>query len=129
MVHQVRILLVGAAITLASLVLTAAPVPTALVPDEQQPPAAPPTQQPGEIVVAIKGGQGAPKLAVPDFIPLSTDPETREAAQLLGEVLWSDFAFEREFTMIPRNEHKNVPPATSLDAIPFDRWKELGAEA
>jgi TolB protein len=137
MVHQARIFLVGAAITVASLVLTAAPGPGALL-GQQQPPAAPPatqqpgapgTQQPRELVITIKGAGGAPKLAVPDFIPLSTDADAREAAQTIGEVVWGDFAFEREFDMIPRNENRNVPPATSLDAIPFDRWKELGAEA
>src|SRR5262249_52381287 len=99
--------------------------------DQQQPPAAPPAaQQPHEVTVVIAGVTGgAPKLAVPDFIPLSTDADAREAAQTIGEVLWNDFAFEREFNMIPRNENHNVPPATSLDAVPFDRWKELGAEA
>jgi TolB protein len=123
MVHS-RFLLVGVAVALASsLVLTAAPTP------QQQPPAPPATQQPGELQIVIKGGTGAPKLAVPDFIPLSTDPDTREAAQTLGEVLWADFSFEREFNMIPRTENRNVPPATSLEAVAFDRWKELGAEA
>jgi len=122
MVHP-RFLLTGVAVALASsLVLTAATTP-------QQPPAPQAPQQPSEIQLVIKGGTGAPKLAVPDFIPLSTDPDAREAAQTLGEVLWADFAFEREFNMIPRTENRNVPPATSLEAVAFDRWKELGAEA
>jgi len=127
MVHHARLLLAGSAITVASFVLMAAPSAAPQQPPPGQPPA---TQQPSEITTSvIKTGGAAPKLAVPDFIPLSTDPETRDAAQLLGQVLWDDFSFEREFQMIPRNENHNVPPATSLDAIPFDRWKELGAEA
>src|SRR5581483_5945701 len=124
MVHQARNLLVGSLITMtASLVLMAAPA------GQQQPPPQP--QQPTEIQASVIGGKGgsAPKLAVPDFIALSTDPDTREAAQQLGEVLWSDFAFEREFDMIPRKENANVQPATSLEAVAFDRWKELGADA
>jgi TolB protein len=138
MVHQARILLVGGVVTMAaSLVLMAAPGPAssseiAEVSEvhQAQPPSTPPAQQPGEISTVVRGVTGsAPKLAVPDFIPLSTDPEAREAAQQLGEILWSDFAFEREFDMIPRKEYSNVPPAASLDAMPFDRWKELGAEA
>jgi TolB protein len=129
MVHQARLLLAGSAIAIGSFVMMA--VPSAA---PQQPPATgqpPATQQPSEIstsVIKVGGGQ-APKLAVPDFIALSTDPETREGAQLLGQVLFDDFSFEREFQMIPRNETHNVPAATSIDAIPFDRWKELGAEA
>lgn len=124
MVHQARNLLVGSLITMtASLVLMAAPA------GQQQPPPQP--QQPTEIQASVIGGKGgsAPKLAVPDFIALSTDPDTREAAQQLGEVLWNDFAFEREFDMIPRKENANVQPATSLEAVAFDRWKELGADA
>ena len=97
----------------------------------QQPPAQPTppaTQQPDRISTAITGSGGAPKLAVPDFIPLSTDAETRQVAQMLGEVLLNDMAFEREFYMVPRKEYGNMPAATSVEAVPFDRWKELGAE-
>src|SRR5687767_10022013 len=92
-----------------------------LVLSGQQPPAQPTpptTQQPDRVGVVITGGTGAPKLAVPDFIPLSTDAETRQVAQMLGEVLFNDMAFEREFDMIPRKEYGNVPAATSIDAVP-----------
>jgi TolB protein len=98
----------------------------------QQPPAQPtppPPQQPGHVTTTVTGvGGGAPKLAVPDFIPLSTDAETRQVAQMLGEVLFNDMAFEREFDMIPRKEYANVPAATSIEAVPYESWRELGAD-
>ena len=101
-----------------------------LVLSGQQPaqPTPPATQQPDRVGVVITGQGGAPKLAVPDFIPLSTDAETRQVAQMLGEVLFNDMAFEREFDMIPRKEYGNVPAATSIDAVPYEAWKELGAD-
>ncbi len=70
-----------------------------------------------------------PKYAVPDFIALSPDPEVQAAAKVLGQVLWDDLNFEREFYMIPRDTYASIPAAKSIDAVPFDRWKELGADA
>ncbi len=90
----------------------------------QQPP-----QQPPAISLTITGESGAlPHYAVPDFIPLSNDAETVAAAKTIGEVLFADLAFEREFEMIPRDTYASIPPARSLSAIPFDRWRELGAD-
>ncbi|HZL96336.1 MAG TPA: hypothetical protein VFB99_21965, partial [Vicinamibacterales bacterium] len=51
-----------------------------------------------------------------------------EAARVIGEVLWDDLNFEREFYMIPRDTYKSIPVATSIDALPYDRWRELGAD-
>jgi TolB protein len=96
-----------------------------------QPPPAPqpPVQQPQEISSVIRGTTGGkPKLAVPDFISLSPDAETRTIAATIGSVLWDDLAFEREFYMVPRDTYATIPPATSADAVPFERWRELGAE-
>ena len=45
----------------------------------------------------------APRFAVPDFIALSKDAETVDAAQTIGRVLWDDLNFEREFALIPRD--------------------------
>src|SRR5688572_33325283 len=78
----------------------------------QNPPAAP--QQPApasqsEISIAITGDIGAPlHYAVPDFIPLTSDKETADAARVIAEVLWNDLAFEREFDMIPRDTYKSI---------------------
>jgi TolB protein len=97
----------------------------------QQPPPQPPPapQQPSEVftVLASEGG-GAPRLAVPDFIPLSSDAETASIAKTIGEVLWDDLNFEREFSFIPRDVYGTIPRATSFEDVPFDRWRELNAD-
>jgi TolB protein len=92
--------------------------------------AQPPQKPQSEIVLTIRGEAGAPPhYAVPDFIPLSQDAETLAAAKTIGQVLWDDLAFEREFDMIPRDTYASIPVARSVSTIPFDRWRELGADA
>jgi TolB protein len=95
----------------------------------QQPPAAP-SQQPTEIRTTISSGDPAlpPKLAVPPFIALTNDAETQAAAKVIGEVLWDDFEFEKEFYMIPRDTYRSIPQPATLEQVPLDRWKELGAD-
>ncbi|MCC7127108.1 MAG: PD40 domain-containing protein [Acidobacteria bacterium] len=95
-----------------------------------QAPAQPPTsQQPTNVEVRITGEPGTPpRLAVPDLIALSPDKETQEAARLIGQVLWDDLNYEREFYMIPRDTYKSIPVAASIANVPFDRWRELGAD-
>ena len=86
-------------------------------------------QQQSEIILSISGEPGArPRYAVPDFIARTGDAETAEAAKLMGAVLWDDLSFEREFYMVPRDTYKTIPAARSYQEIPFDRWRELGAE-
>jgi TolB protein len=99
----------------------------------QQPPAGqPPAGQPpatGEIVITITGAPGLPpKLAVPDFIPLTNDAETVAAAKTIGQVLWDDLEYEREFYLIARDTYRTIPQATSIESVPLDRWKELNAD-
>jgi TolB protein len=118
----------------------AAPEQGRQVPASQQPPAAPPTapapatpppgtpapQQPTEIstVISLSGG-AAPKLAVPAFI--AADADLKPQADLIAQVLWDDLRFEREYDLLPRNAYGPITPATSMDGVPFDQWKELGA--
>jgi hypothetical protein len=86
-------------------------------PRAQQPPPQPPptTQQPSEIGATIGSEAGGPpRLAVPDFIALSTDAETVAIAKILGQVLWDDLNFEHEFAFIPRDVYASIPKATSL---------------
>ena len=79
--------------------------------------------------VIISGDPGAQtRFAVPDLLALSSDRETQEAARTIAQVLWDDLQYEREFYMIPRDTYKSVPPAGSLDTVPYDRWRELGAD-
>ncbi len=95
-------------------------------PRGQQPP---PTQQPSEFELTISGEPGTPpKFAVPDFVALSSDPETQAAARTIAAVLWDDLMFEREFYMIPRDTYGSIPAAKSFQEVPFDRWRELGAD-
>ena len=96
-------------------------------PSQQPPPAAP--QQPSEISTTISGEAGAaPRFAVPDFIPLSSDAETAAMARTIGQVLWDDLNYEREFAFIPRDVYTSIPKATSFTDVPFDRWRELNAD-
>ncbi|MBI4476857.1 MAG: PD40 domain-containing protein [Acidobacteria bacterium] len=101
----------------------------------QQPPPTPPAsqtqppRQPAEIELSIMGEPGAPpRYAVPDFIALGTDEQTRGAAKSIAQVLWDDLAFEREFYMIPRDTYASIPAAKSPETVPFERWRELGAD-
>ncbi|SVB48909.1 uncharacterized protein METZ01_LOCUS201763, partial [marine metagenome] len=86
-------------------------------------------RQPSEVELIIGESIGTqPRFAVPDFIILTDDPETTELAQMLAEVLWNDLDFEREFYMIPRDTYNTIPAARSMTDIPFDRWREIGAD-
>jgi TolB protein len=96
----------------------------------QSPPAPPQSQQPSDISTTIASGDAgaAPRFAVPDFIALSSDAETVDAAKSIPRVLWEDLNFEREFSLIPRDTYSSVPAATSLATIAFERWRELNAD-
>ena len=99
---------------------------------QAQPPAGTPQDQPrqsDQIVVVINGPPGLPpKYAVPDFIALTNDAETVAAAKTIGQVLWDDLNFEREFYLIPRDTYRTIAPATSVDSLPLDQWKQLGTD-
>jgi TolB protein len=92
----------------------------------QQP--APVAQQPSEIAVVISGDPGTPpRYAVPDFV--AVNPESADIAKTIGQVLWDDLAFEREFYLIPRDTYVTIPSARTPAQIPFSAWRELGADA
>jgi len=111
-------------LTFTALILGTAAVAT------QTPPAQPPSApQQSDIQLSINGEPGAPpKYAVPDFIALTGDAESKAAAQTIGQVLWDDLNFEREFYMIPRDTYASIAPARGVEDVPFDRWRELGAD-
>lgn len=110
--HRLRFKLCGAAVIAASAALLA-----------QQP------QQKPEIGIILTGEGGAQiRLAVPDLLALSSDRETQEAAKTISEVLWDDLNYEREYYMIPRDTYKSIPVAASITAVPYERWRELGAD-
>ena len=90
--------------------------------------AAPPAQQPSEIQLVISGEPGTPpRYAVPDFVALS--PDLNDVGKTLGQVLWDDLNFEREFYMIPRDTYATIPAARTAEQVPFAAWRELGADA
>jgi TolB protein len=92
-------------------------------------PAQTPPQQPTDVATTISAEPGTPpRFAVPPFIALSPDAETAAIARTIGEVLWDDLNFEREFAFIPRDVYSTVPAAKSFDDVPFDRWRELNAD-
>jgi len=94
----------------------------------QTPPAQQP-QQPTDLSTTISGDTGTPpRFAVPAFIALSPDAETTAVAKTIGDVLWDDLNFEREFAFIPRDVYATIPAAKSFDDVPFDRWRELNAD-
>jgi TolB protein len=116
--------LIGVALIVASAMVAAQQPPTTT----QQPPAT--TQQPQTSVgLTLTGEAGAQtRLAVPELLALSPDRETQEAARVIADVLWDDLNFEREFYMIPRDTYKSIPPAATIDTVPYERWRELGAD-
>ncbi len=85
-------------------------------------------QQPSTIELVITGEPGTPPVyAVPEFIALT--PDAAEIAKTLGQVLWDDLNYEREFYMLPRDISATVPVARTPEQIPFASWRELNANA
>ncbi len=100
---------------------------TAVVTAQQPPPQQPAGQT--SVELRLTGDPGTPpRMAVPDLLALSPDRETQDAAKVIAEVLWDDLNYEREFYMIPRDTYKSIPAAATIDRIPFDRWREIGAD-
>jgi TolB protein len=95
---------------------------------QQQPPVPPPDQTPVRVVIEGAGSGLPPRIAVPDFIPLSSDAESAAAAKTIGQVLWDDLSFEREFYLIPRDTYRSIAQPSSLNDVPLDRWRQLGAD-
>jgi TolB protein len=96
-----------------------------LVRGQQQP------QDPNQIRTTVGGAAGGQqRLAIPAFqVKNSGDSEIAQAAKTIGDVLWDDLDFEAEFYMISHDAAAKIPPGTSVETIPYDRWRELGADA
>jgi TolB protein len=111
-------------------VLALGVVGVAAVPGQQPPTATPPATQQGRegSSTITSGGGGKPKLAVPDFLAATPDAESKAIAATIGQVLWADIDFEREYYMVPRDTYASIPVPASIDAVSFDRWRELGAD-
>lgn len=113
-------------------VVAAGGVAITLTATPQQPtaPQTPPPQPAQDrVIVRIDGPPGLPpRIAVPEFIPLTNDAETLAAAKTIGSVLWDDLNFEREFYMVGRDTYKTIPTPASLEQIALDRWKEIDVD-
>lgn len=136
--HSIRLSVAAGVLAAASsAVLLAGPWPSVQTPPPQapppaggapqQPPSEPAPQQPSEIAVSVDVSSRAPRLAVPDFIATGAPAEVTALAVPLAETLWADLRFEREYDLMPRASYSAITPATSPDAVPFDQWRELGA--
>ena len=85
--------------------------------------------QRSELDLVIGDRIGArPRFAVPNCLALTGDTQTEDAATTIASVLWSDLAFEREFLMVARDTTATIPASRTLTDIPFDAWRELGAD-
>jgi TolB protein len=110
-------LLIAVVAASAAMMVAASPAPEAHTQD-----------QPTAVRAILSPDGRVPKLAVPEFIPLSNEPEVVAAAKTIGDVLWDDLAYEKEFYMLPRDILKTVPRPANADQVAIDRWKELGAD-
>ena len=85
--------------------------------------------QPDAVRVVIGDSIGSQSsIAVPDCLPLTPDETARAAGRTIAQVLWDDLDFEREFRMLPRDVYRTIPVAGSLIDLPFERWREIGAD-
>ena len=85
-------------------------------------------QQPDTITMRMDNVAVQPKLGIPDFVVRGGDAELVEAARTVTEVLWADLDFEKEFYMIERQASAGIPVAPTVEAVPLDRWKDIGAD-
>ena len=96
---------------------------------QQSPAPDPPSRTRTGIDLIIGDRIGAqPRLAVPDCLALTNDPETVDAASTIAQVLFDDLDFEREFRMLARDIYRTIPRARSLTDLPLNAWQELGAD-
>ena len=116
-------------IALAAVIVTWLPTTSASISAAPAPVYALPEAQDQSIVVQMIGKPGLPPhIAVPPFVVLTADGATGEAARALTNVLSADLRFEREFDVMPAASYAGVPSAQSIDALPYERWEQLGAD-
>ena len=94
---------------------------------QQSPPPDPPSRTGVDLIIGDRIG-AQPRLAVPDCLALTNDPETVDAASTIAQVLFDDLEFEREFRLLARDTYRTIPRARSLTDLPLNAWQELGAD-
>ncbi len=96
---------------------------------QQPPPATPPqSQQPTDVVVVVSGTGGPPKLAIAPFVALAQDAETVAAAKTIGDVLYDDIDYEREYYMIKKDVLATAGRPAAPDNVDLTPWKEVNAD-
>ncbi|HEX5217147.1 MAG TPA: hypothetical protein VFV98_16905 [Vicinamibacterales bacterium] len=122
---QVRTTVIGAAV--AALATIAVPVATRdVVATEQQ---TAPAQQ-AELSVTLSSTTKRTVLAVADFVVPSGDADAAALSKLLADVLWADFDFEREYSLVPRAKTASLgAPARPEDVAQRPDWGSSGAGA
>ena len=107
--------------------IVARPLPDAAQQQQQQQPP-PQPQQPRELVLALDNPSYQPRIGIPDFIVTGGDAELQAASKLLADVLGFDLDFEKEFLVVDRKASAAIPAAATIDAIPWDSWRQIGAD-
>jgi TolB protein len=110
------------AVALATIAFVGPSVPDGLV-------AATPLNQDqvSEIELSLRNPSAHPKVGVPDFSTTGLDAAATAHAKTVADVLWADLDFEREYDMIPRANSASIPVAPA-NALPYDRWTQIGAD-
>jgi TolB protein len=118
-----RSILIVTGILSATVLMNGASAPTGL--DVVSSPSQDPqTQKPNQVLeVVLSGKDSHPKIGVQDF-----SGGAAGIAATISEVLWADLDYEREYYMIPRKSSASIPAAATPQALPFQRWAELGAD-
>jgi TolB protein len=86
-----------------------------------------PRQQTDLVVTLINAGSST-KVGIPDFVTGGGSPALQAAAKAMADVLEYDLNFEREFVVVSRAAAASIPAAATPEALPFQRWAELGAD-
>ncbi len=112
------------ALLASGILAAAAPAPDAV--NAAQDPQKPPQQQ-SEFVLTLTNPGNHPRIGVPDFAATG-DAGARAGADVVANVLWADLEYEREFYMINRKSSASIPPAATPASLPFDQWRQIGAD-
>ncbi len=122
-----RLLLSAVAAAISAVTwLSAAPAPSAFTAADDY--TMPQAQEQSIAVTMINRPGLPPHIAVPPFVVLTADQTTQDAARVLTDVLSADLRFEREFDVMPAASYAGIPSAQTIDALPYDRWAQLGAD-
>jgi TolB protein len=76
----------------------------------------------------VSGTGGPPKLAIAPFVALSQDAETVAAAKTIGDVLYDDIDYEREYYMIKKDVLATAGRPAAPDNVDLAPWKEVNAD-